>query len=62
MKKEGSMNQAMRWKRFLEWWREISPKAHLYPQEILANMIQEKIKKLQRNQRTEKKEGVWAEK
>jgi len=40
------MNQAMRWKRFCEWWREIEPKADMYPQDILASMIREKIKEL----------------
>jgi hypothetical protein len=35
----------------MEWWREISPKGHLYPPEILTKMIDEKVKELKKARR-----------
>jgi len=46
LKLEGeAMNQ--RWKRFMEWWREIEPKKGTYDPSVLVNMIAEKIGKLE---------------
>jgi len=42
------MNQAMRWKRFMEWWRDVEEKRRLYPPEVLVSMIAEKIKEIKK--------------
>ena len=42
------MNQSMRWKKFMEWWRDVEEKRRLYPPEVLVSMIVEKLKEIKK--------------
>lgn len=42
------MNNAKRWQEFLKFWRETSPKAHLYDIETLVKVIEYEINRIKK--------------
>lgn len=57
------MSNSKRWREFMKFWKEISPKAHLYEGRMLGTIIDEQIRKIQSREESRElgKNGKYVE-